>query len=269
MEKESHGKRPYEVLPPDETVVWRYISLPKLVSLLQTRSLFLSRADLFDDVFEGSFTEGSLREYVSEWGPDFAQRVATLSRWVPSRSYVSCWHISAVESVALWKMYADAEGSIALKSSVGALRSAFPDRADRQEHLIVSQDVRRVVYIDYRSEHPYINDLAGPLCYKRQAFAFEQEVRVIRQELPIGPSSARPQGSAIQLATPPSDRGRELPVELDRLLEAIYLAPSSPDWMLGTIEAVVARFGLEGIECRQSSLDDLPAIGRLEGGEKD
>jgi hypothetical protein len=60
---ESKQPLPYEVLPPQETPVWRYMSLAKLLALFSSRALFLSRADLFEDHFEGAFSEGSLREH--------------------------------------------------------------------------------------------------------------------------------------------------------------------------------------------------------------
>jgi hypothetical protein len=255
--------RHYEVLPSPETPVWRYLSLPKFLALLRTQAVFLCRADLFEDVFEGAFTEGSLREHAEEWGTELPEDLVTLARWVPCRSYVSCWHASEVESAALWKIYAASEGALAVRSTVGALQQVFPATLKSQDNLILNQDLRRVQYIDYRTEHPDINDLAGPLCYKRRAFAFEQEVRVIRQELPTGPAKDRPNGRVIVMGPPPDETGREVPVDLETLIGAIYLAPSSPPWLLPTLRETMRRFGFGEIDCRQSSLDELPDFGRL------
>ena len=60
---ESLGvKRPvYEahptcVQPENETVkVWRYMDFTKLISLIDSQCLFFTRADKFDDPFEGSW----------------------------------------------------------------------------------------------------------------------------------------------------------------------------------------------------------------------
>jgi len=213
-----------------------------------------------EDPFEGSFTEGSIRAHQEEWDTSFPDDLVTLARWVPCQSYVSCWHISDVESAALWRVYGDAEGSLAIRSTVGALKTVFPEKLDVADNAIISQDIRKVLYIDYTSDHPHLNDLAGPLCYKRHAFAYEQELRLIRQELPTGPASGRANGRAIQLGPPPPDKGRVIRVEPDTLLKAIYLAPSSPEWIRSLLQKVLARFGLGGLPCRQSGLDDLPEI---------
>jgi hypothetical protein len=37
-----------------DAVIWRYVDFAKLVSLLESQSLHLARADVFDDPFEGS-----------------------------------------------------------------------------------------------------------------------------------------------------------------------------------------------------------------------
>ena len=251
-------------LPPSETTIWRYVSLAKLLAMLQTRSVFFSKADLFDDGFEGTFTQGSLSDYATTSGNELPDDLITLARWLPCRSFVSCWHVSDVESAAFWKMYAGSEGAIAIRSSIGALSTAFPELSKLQDNLLIMQEIRRVRYIDYRTAHPHINDLTGPLTYKRQAFAFEQEIRVIRQELPTVQAASRPNGRAIQLGPAPTKTGLEIAIILDKLVDSIYLAPSSPPWMLQTVKETMGRFGLGKIDCRQSSLDELPEFGRLD-----
>lgn len=253
----------YEVLPPPETPVWRYLSLAKLLALFRTSSVFLCRADLFDDPFEGTFSEGSLRNHMEDWGTEFPEKLVDLARWAPCRSFVSCWHASDVESAALWKIYASSEGSLAITSTVGGLQAAFPERLEESGNVLLNQAVRSVQYIDYRTEHPHLNDVMGPLCYKRRAFAYEQEIRVIRQELPTGPAKNRPNGRAILRGSPPDHRGIEVGVDLPALISAVYVAPSSPSWLFETVRDTIRKFDLEVIPCRQSGLDELPDFGRL------
>ena len=38
-----------------EIKVWRYMDFTKMISLIDTRRLFFTRADLFSDPFEGSY----------------------------------------------------------------------------------------------------------------------------------------------------------------------------------------------------------------------
>lgn len=41
-------------IPSDETVIWRFMDLAKFVSLLKDKALFMTRADKFEDQFEGA-----------------------------------------------------------------------------------------------------------------------------------------------------------------------------------------------------------------------
>jgi hypothetical protein len=157
METTNKHVRPYEILPPAETPVWRYMSLAQLLSLLHSQALFLCRSDRFEDQFEGSFTEGSLRDHEKEWGTEFPENLIKLSRWAPCCSFVSCWCASTEESAALWRIYGPSLGSCAIVSSVGALQKQFPETIETAGDILINQAVRRVQYIDYGSEHPYLN----------------------------------------------------------------------------------------------------------------
>jgi hypothetical protein len=51
----------HEVFDPPEDLdatIWRYVDFTKLVSLLDTKSLFFARADQLGDPFEGSYSRG-------------------------------------------------------------------------------------------------------------------------------------------------------------------------------------------------------------------
>ena len=56
MYKELTGIR----VPGDKDPLWKYMSFEKFVNLLSTNTLFFTRADKFDDPFEG-FTPPSVR----------------------------------------------------------------------------------------------------------------------------------------------------------------------------------------------------------------
>jgi hypothetical protein len=253
-------KQPYETLPDGSTSIWRYIDLPKLLSLFERRSLFLCRADRLGDQFEGSFTKGSLDDFQSEWGSEFRADHRQYWTLAPRWSYVSCWHAADFESAALWAVYGGGN-AVAIRSTLDRLTAAVPDSDTRNGNTLISQGVRRVVYIDYKSTHPHLNDLMGPLCYKRLAYSYESEIRAIRQELRDVESTDRPGGRALDANAPPGESGREIPVKLEELLTAVYVVPRAPQWYFETVAAVMRRYGLNGVPCYQSSLDDLPEFG--------
>jgi len=231
-----------------------------MLSLLERRSLHLCRGDRLGDPFEGSFTQGSLDAFRVQQGTEFRDDHRRYWTLAPRWSYVSCWHLAEAESAALWAIYGG-RNAIAVKSTVDRLRAAIPELETREGDVLVSQGVRRVIYIDYRATHPHLNDLMGPLCYKRLAFSYESEIRAIRQELRSVESSSRSGGRALDAGAPPGILGREMPVTLRDMISAIYVAPRAPAWYLQIVQAVIRRYDLNDLQCHQSSLDELPEFG--------
>lgn len=131
---------------------------------------------------------------------------------------VSCRHISEHTSVGMWRLYSVRRG-LEVQSTVGRLHAAVED-AGRPYSLV------KVGYFDC---HPRARELpegfpeAGvwreddrlPFCCKPQAYAFEQELRVLRQ----GPSDPPQAGQLVGL-----DR-YELGVQPDDLVERVYVHP--------------------------------------------
>lgn len=56
--------------PESDCTLWRYMNLAKLLALLDTRQLYFSRSDLFDDPYEGATSRATLaqleRELIAE-----------------------------------------------------------------------------------------------------------------------------------------------------------------------------------------------------------
>jgi hypothetical protein len=62
----------HEIFTPPEdptATIWRYMDFTKLVSLLETKSLFFARADKLGDAFEGSMPHQNVNQREALW-PD-------------------------------------------------------------------------------------------------------------------------------------------------------------------------------------------------------
>ena len=86
------------IQPKDDTTLWRYMNFEKFADILATESLFFSRADKYDDKFEGYIPESIKVSYESAG-----------SRIDPNnfRPYIMChcWHHGREESMAMWDKY--------------------------------------------------------------------------------------------------------------------------------------------------------------------
>jgi hypothetical protein len=123
-----HEEHPCFEPPKDENVkIWRYLDFTKLVSLIDSRSLFFSRLDTFDDPFEGSYTKINVvaRSIVPSGIPDeFKENYLKMNEgrsgfnrnW-PKFNFASCWHMNEHESAAMWKLYLKSDEGIAIQST--------------------------------------------------------------------------------------------------------------------------------------------------------
>lgn len=238
----------------DSEKIWRYMSFTKLVSLIDTRRLYFSRADRLGDPFEGSWPKvnvaareiipneikdekvrSSLRAMRQKDGGDWSR---LLSRFVS----VNCWHMSPHESASMWKLYVSANEGIAIQSTYAKLRDSLIDEID------VFLGV--VTYIDYETQSIDGGNFLAPFVHKRLSFKHETEIRAV---IPENPINTLP----IDFSATPADPGKQIRVDLEKLVEKIYVAPSSPPWFSELTEAAVKRYGYV-FEVVPSDLDKRP-----------
>lgn len=226
----------------------------KLVSLLDSQRLFFARADTFDDPFEGSWplvnwvlqqqVPPDITEDEREAYAKLNETLRPLYKAVPRFTAVNCWHMNNYESAAMWKLYLKSDEGIAVQSTYSQLRDSIID--DETVYL------GTVSYIDYTSEW-IVNaqNLMSPFVHKRKSFEHEQEVRALVSKMP----GSNANGMDITQETIPG--GLKIRVDIEKLIEKIYIAPSAPNWLAELTHAVVHKYGFN-FEIVQSNLAAKP-----------
>lgn len=239
--------------PDDSTVLWRYLSFAKFVSMLATRSLWFCRSDRLGDPHEGAFGAASnlILQQSFKGGPDFAigpegvtQQLADLRAEARLCTVVNCWHEGSAESAAMWSSYASSEGSVAIRTTVGRLKQSL-------EHAPEPILIAPVEYWDYSVQAFMDINLIEPLLKKRLSFAHEREIRCLYLNPPSEWLSKPGQ-------TTFPDGGAKIDVDLPALIEDVYVAPGSPPWVLDSVRETLRVFGIAA-EPHQSAMDD-PAL---------
>jgi len=226
--------------PEDVNVqIWRYMDFTKFVSLLDKSALFFSRVDRLDDPFEGSYSKANipLRPIVYDTQENELKGLSELIQRARELFAVNCWHLNDYESAAMWKLYLKSGGGIAIRSTFNRLKNCLMDETP-------DVYIGEVKYIDYERDFMGEGNVLSPLMYKRESFEHERELRAVVQV--------------------PSENGKALfsdglfiSVDLDTLIDKIYLAPTSPKWLFELVESMTRKYGLDK-EVIQSSLDDVP-----------
>jgi hypothetical protein len=220
----------------------------KFVDVLSTSTLFFSRSDKLGDPFEGAVPRAQidrLTRHGSIVSPKFKQEVAMYAELgMEFRKYVfvNCWHRNEHESAALWNLYLKSDEGVAILSTNQRLQAV----SDRKHHPWVVP----VWYIDYVKDNPPVPTRMAPFRYKRKSFEHEKEIRLIW--------FAQTKGKHGKRLPPPAEDGVRVKVDLNKLVKAVYVSPTSPKWFRELTKSVCRSFGLKK-QVRQSSLSiDTP-----------
>lgn len=219
--------------PSSNCTLWRYMDFAKLLSLLETRSLYFPRSDTFDDPYEGTLSKAMVERLKAEEESgafpkgmvDFYIRSLEFQR---RNMYVSCWFMSDHESAAMWKLYLQGSDGVAIRTTYSSLVKALTPSP-------LSIGVTTVQYADYYSTPISFGNIFFPFTYKRISFEHEKELR------------------AIVWATEEANRpnieegtlGVAVSIDPAELIRALHVAPTAPKWFGDLVTSVMARYGTE------------------------
>lgn len=246
------------ISPSDNNVkIWRYMNIPKYLSLLQKRSLYFSRTDLLGDPFEGSLPSTKGQINITEIAKQEAElqgipsdKIIPVHDSVRKCSFVCSFHMNDRESAALWSIYTKAQQGVAIQSTFSKLCDCFNGYSDNNIYI------GKINYMDYEKETiTKIHENAFlPLLHKRKSFECEKELRAaisFPKELYPESSAAAP----IKIIN--SQRGLNIPVDLNILIEKIFVAPTTEKWIKELLSSVTEKYEIDK-RIEQSSLDSSP-----------
>lgn len=271
--------RPRPPVPQDETVIWRYVYFTQFLSILERSSLWFSRADLFEDPLEGSYSKANVEtredRYISEGFPEehidsFLDQESKMNRLRRNTSYLNCWHINNRESMAMWDLYSMEGQGIAIQSQIGKLKQSLREANGYilDEDLPIPKETPNtkvftlgaVQYIDYHKHLIPESSWEFPLFSKRLIYKHEQEFRIMISRLG---DALRDNDIYSNIPEHPEDLppGEYIEIELSSLINRIYISPSAPDWFLELIEMIADRYSdVDPDLVTRSSLDEDPVF---------
>jgi hypothetical protein len=194
--------------------------------------------------------------------------------WLRRRFYdrrthlVNCWHANRYESAAMWAQYATSGYGIAVTSSYTRIIDSLSSAPQRIFLGLVQ-------YLDWEKET--VKNLSSILPFsKRISFSYENELRIVHWD-----SEVQETMNAIchrlslhtmdhlyrRISTPINwdlieneagmveyKSGIYIPVDIDSLIDEVYVAPTSPDWFLEVVRSVCEKFALARVPRRSDLL---------------
>lgn len=215
----------------EDLKLWRYVDLAKLISLLETRAIWLARADTFKDKHEGRFPN-EMRTWIERAYEGFPQDDPSPVRdaddfqdYLIKNTFISCWHKNIDENLVMWEIYGQDTNAVAIQTTVGRIKESV-DSSGLNGHSLLLKPM----------EYKRSEDVQGVLLYeecffrKRPHFAFEQEVRISLDTY----SRANP--------TKNTPYGYGLACSINKLVESIYVHPDCANWLADVIDSITKRY---------------------------
>lgn len=231
--------------------LWRYMSIPKFLFLLNERSLYFSRSDSFNDPYEGAATDLDLlnqqnrrKEFILyceengiKYNPNYLSKVSPDDLYPFFRKYVAinCWHENQFESAAMWDLYCNKSEGIAVVTTWNRLKESIQD--DQSIFL------GRVKYIDRSKQITKENNIMNVYIQKRKSFEHEREVRAIATKFSDERDSKFPTKINTDIET--ITGGLAISVNLQVLIKKIYIAPTAPVWHYKLIKDIIKLYGYD------------------------
>ena len=249
--------KPHESFTPPANVndkLWRYMDLSKLVRILSTSSLYHTSITNFDDPFEGVIPRNSLstwekelrkleHDYDTTFGDDIF-RSLDHSEATRNNTYANCWHLSEIESDAMWKLYLKSGEGIAIQTTFKRLRDSIIDDKD----IFAG----KINYIDFDKDVIHYGNLMNSALIKRKCFEHEKEFRTIYSPLKFeGPD----ENGIYRHISKPSHHGFEIKINVNCLIENIYVSPTCQKWFVDVVSDILNKYGVE-LEPVQSMIYD-------------
>ncbi|EKN3458395.1 DUF2971 domain-containing protein [Yersinia enterocolitica] len=259
------------------TALWRYMSLDKLINLLDTEKLYFSPLSVYamSDPFEGLMPKNGHDAIADIYhaarkdtlkmidgviqltgnDPRVKEKIFNNELLDPNSTFmidvankiikgitVSCWHSNKNESEAMWKIYSENNNGIAIKTSTSSIVSAMKDNDDKR--LI---HFGLVKYIDYHNAElgpkDYVVDGHTSPLLKRDSFSHENEARLfIMADVDI----KKPLETKIE--------AKFVKVNINDLIELIYISPFAKEPYVSSVYSICQRYGVDRNKIIKSTL---------------
>lgn len=245
-------EHPDLVIPPDGTVIWRYMDLWKFERMLSRGGIFFSRADKQQsDKVEGEYPPAMVAEFERRFKRGIRSEAdganCTFLEWhkqkeIPSR-LISCWSTGG-ESRKRWRKYTSSTQSFAIRSTVERLKNCFRDKSTEPVVWIgkvrYGEEENRLPESRFRWN---INYMLYPFFAKKECYRWEGEIRATVN---------------IALSKQDEPKGCYVMGDLFGLINSLWIHPQSPAGFKDEAVNVLSSSDLNEVGIYQSPWDSLP-----------
>lgn len=231
--------------------ILKYMDFTKYVQMLNSKSLFFTRADKFEDHFEGSIPEPNFNargdmvfERLMINKENIKKKLSKFNMDGRTQIFINCWNISDYESQAMWNLYLKSKDGIAIKSSFRKLKESLS--VHEQDDIFIG----KVKYIDYSKDTIPSNNAFFPFLHKRISFKHENELRAVVHKFDID-------NDYNILEEPVAESGIYINCDLRKLIKSVFISPTSDNWFHELVKSINVKYSLN-VETHKSDISKDP-----------
>lgn len=267
----------------DDVILWRYMSLDKFIHMIDSKTIFLSPISFFknSDPLEGYLPkkfhmhiENTFRTMRDSLRSDYKDmpdemkdmlkkldatsdlRMELMKEKSRGRQSICCWYESQFESEAMWKLYGDNGKSIAIKTTVGALKKSI----ESKDNCILTY-LNRIKYLDFddinlKEEVLFENDTAiASILFKRKEYEHEKEVRLYHR-----PDERDLFAAQQTMFTDYWERYTIKPyfinVDINEMIHDVVISPFVSEPYVSSVKAICSKYELNNCKVYKSAFLD-------------
>ena len=214
------------------------MGLDKFLDLVTQQRIYFTNARNFTDGYEVSLPQNIVRKKRKNLKQEGLtgrnlEEGLSIFEWdhqsMRELTLVNCWSIGRHESYALWKIYlSGAKAGIAVRTNISRIKKAIKKGINSYPENIY---IGKVKYTDFLPEDSLTR--FHLITTKREFYEYENEIRFFIMHYPMSEGGVKP----------PYDlgAGRYVGVDVETMIDKIYLSPFVGQWFEESIKSLVGR----------------------------
>lgn len=250
-------------------LLWRYMDIGKFINLISEKKIYFSTPDQLEDIDKydsslSTYNEVYLKS-ISELITPSTERsnnnndVLNFLKKIRPIIGMSCWHQNSRESYSFWQSYSN--NGIAICTTLDSLVQSLP----KTKKFIIGKIKYNKGNLSSSVPDMFQESILYHFFNKRQYYSSEKEIRILTSIYDDSADLKRIHDIKFQdilynyelykdIKFCTGDKNQKYDINIDLLINKIYIAPKAPNYIHDAVLALVKIYGINGNKVQKSNI---------------